>query len=392
MIGTAEVVIVGGGIVGASVAHHLRAEGMTGRVLVLDPDLTHSRATTPASMGGVRTQYGVATNLAMARYGLDFYARFDQAMAGGWGTPRARFHRGGYLLLAHAAAEAAFRRRCDVQRKIGVAVEWLAPDDIRRVAPALSLAGVPGALWTAGDGYVSPRGALQGFVERSRELGATWRQDEVVGLELEGGRATVRTRHGGAVSTPTVVLAAGAWSRAVAALAGIELPVHPLRRQACLVQLPSPPATRLPMTLDRLNNLAFRSDSDSADHLLVSRQLPDEPPGFRFDWDVEAFATAIAALLRRHLPGCGEPRLQRGWAGHYDVSPDENPILGRHPEHPALLIAAGFSGHGLMLAPAAGKITSELIRLGRSETFNANPYRLSRFAEGVPIDDPQILG
>jgi glycine/D-amino acid oxidase-like deaminating enzyme len=390
MTETADVVIAGGGIVGASVAYHLRAEGMTGRVLGLDPDLTHSRATTPASMGGVRTQYGVPSNLAMARYGLDFYARFDEAMAGGWGTPRARFHRGGYLLLAHAADEAAFRRRCDAQRRIGVAVEWLAPDDVRRVAPALGLDGVRGALWTAGDGYVSPRGALQGFVERSRELGAVWCQDEVVGLQLKGARATVRTRSGRSISTAAVVLAAGAWSRAVAALAGVELPVHPLRRQACLVQLPSPPAARLPMTLDRLNHLAFRSDSDASDHLLVSRQLPGEPAGFRFDWDVEGFAASIAPLLRRHLPGCGEPRLQRGWAGHYDVSPDENPVLGRHPEHPALLIAAGFSGHGLMLAPAAGKIASELIRLGRSDTFDVRPYRLSRFAEGEPIDDPQI--
>ena len=390
MTSTADVVIVGGGIVGASTAYHLRADGFTGRVLVLDPDLTHSRATTPASMGGVRTQYGVPSNLAMARYGLDFYARFDEAMAGAWGLPRVRFHRGGYLLLAHPDNEAAFRRRGERQRAIGVEVQWLAPDDIRRVAPDLDLDGVTGALWTDGDGSVSPRGALQGFVERSRELGAVWRQDEVVGLQLEGDRATVRTRGGDAVSTPAVVLAAGAWSRNVAALAGVELPVHALRRQACLVHLGTPPKTRLPMTLDRQNNLAFRSDSESDDHLLVSRQLPGEGPGFRFDWDVEQFAASIAPRLRRYLPRCGEPRLQRGWCGHYDVSPDENPILGRHPEHAALLIAAGFSGHGLMLAPAAGRLTAEVIRLGRSATFDARPYRLARYAEGEPIDDPQI--
>ncbi len=387
---TADVVVIGGGIVGASVAYHLRAEGLGGRVLVVDPDLTHSRATTPASMGGVRTQYGAPVNLAIARYGLEFYGRFDEAMAGDWGTPRARFHRAGYLLLAHRENEAAYRRRFEAHRRIGVTVQWLAPDDVRRVAPDLALDGVAGALWTRDDGYVSPRGVLQGFVERSRELGAAWRQDEVVGLQLEGERATVRLRTGGAVSTAAVVLAAGAWSRHVAALAGVELPVHPLRRQACLIQLASPPKVRLPMTLDRRNDLGFRSDSETDDHLLVSRQLRGEPAGFRFDWDVETFAAAIAPAVRRYLPGCGEPRLQRGWVGHYDVSPDENPILGRHPEHPAVLIAAGFSGHGLMLAPAAGKITSELIRLGRSATFDAHPYRLSRFAEGEPIDDPQI--
>jgi FAD-dependent oxidoreductase domain-containing protein 1 len=390
MATTADVVIVGGGIVGASVAYHLCADGFTGRVLVVDPDLTHARAATPASMGGVRTQYGVASNLALARYGLDFYAKFDDALAGGWGRPRGHFRRGGYLLLAHPSNEAALRKRCAAQQAIGVGVEWLAPEDIRRVVPALTVDGVAGALWTRDDGYVSPRGALQGFVERSRELGATWRQDEVVGLQLEGKHATVHLRGAGPVSTPVVVLAAGAWSRELAGLAGVELPVHPLRRQACLVQLGAPPATPLPMTLDRSVNIAFRSDTETADHLLVSRQLPDEAPGFRFDWDVESFASYIAPRLRRYLPGSGEPRLQRGWAGHYDVSPDENPILGAHPEHPALLIAAGFSGHGLMLAPATGRITSELIRLGRSQTLDARPYRLTRFAEGEPIVDPQI--
>lgn len=114
----------------------LRAEGLAGRVLVVDPDLTHGRAAPLASMGGVRTQYGVASNLAVARYGLDFYARLDEAMAGGWGRPRARFHRGGYLLLAHEASEAALRRRCAAQQAIGVEVQWLAPDEIRRRGPA----------------------------------------------------------------------------------------------------------------------------------------------------------------------------------------------------------------------------------------------------------------
>ena len=390
MATTADVVIIGGGIVGASVAYHLAAGKFSGRVLVVDPDLTYTRAATPASMGGVRTLFSVPSNLAMARYGLDFYSGFDDALAGGWGRPRARFHRSGYLLLAHAANEAALRERAAVQRAIGVSVEWLAPGEIGRVVPGLAADGVAGALWTRGDGYVSPRGALQGFVERSRELGAGWLQDEVVGLQLEGQHATVRTRGSGAVSAATVVLAAGAWSRSVAALAGVELPVHPLRRQACLVQLPSPPAARLPLILDRDDPIAFRTDTDADDHLIVSRQLPGEPLGFRFDWDVERFAEEIIPRLRRYLPGCGEPRLQRGWAGHYDISPDDNPILGRHPDHPALLIAAGFSGHGLMLAPAAGKITSELIRLGRTESLDARPYRLSRFAENDPIVDPQI--
>ena len=390
MARTADVVIIGGGIVGASVAYHLRADGFGGRVVVVDRDLTHTWAATPASMGGVRTQFGVPSNVAMARYGLEFYARADEALAGAWGRPRVRFHRSGYLLLAHDANEAALRERIAAQRAIGVAVEWLAPEEIHRAAPALAVDGVRGAMWTRDDGYVSPRGGLQALVERSRELGASWLQDDVVGLQLEGDRATVRTRGEGAISAAAVVLAAGAWSRDVAALAGVELPVHALRRQACLVKLATPPVSRLPLVLDRADPIAFRSDTETEDHLIVSRQLPGEPAGFRFDWDIERFSAEILPRLRRYLPACGEPRLQRGWAGHYDVSPDDNPILGPHPDHPALLLAAGFSGHGLMLAPAAGRITSELIRLGRTDALDARPYRLGRFAEGEPISDPQI--
>lgn len=390
MTASADVVIVGGGIVGASVAYHLRADGFTGRVLVVDRDLTHMRAATAASMGGVRTQYCVASNLAMARYGLEFFAGFDETLAGSWGRPRSHFRRAGYLMLAHGSNEVAMRRRCAAQQAIGVGVEWLAPEVIRQEVPALAVDGVAGALWTREDGYVNPGGALQGFIERSRELGAVWRQDEVVGLRLDGAHATVRLRDAGPLSTAVVVVAAGAWSDEVTRLAGVDLPVRPLRRQACLVQLGTPPPAPMPMILDRDNPINFRSDTETADHLFVSRQLHDEPPGFRFDWDVESFAAHIAPRLRRYLPGCGEPRLQRGWAGHYDVSPDENPILGPHPEHPSLMIAAGFSGHGLMLAPAAGRITSELIRLGRAETLEARLYRLGRFAEGEPIVDPQI--
>src|SRR5262249_24556408 len=142
---TADGVIIGGGIVGASVAYHLSAEGFTGRVVVIDPDLTYTRAATPASMGGVRTQYAAPSNLAMARYGLEFYGAFDDRLAGAWGRPRARFHRSGYLLLAHPRNAAAIRERADRQRAIGVVAEWLAPGEIGRVVPGLAVDGVEGA-------------------------------------------------------------------------------------------------------------------------------------------------------------------------------------------------------------------------------------------------------
>jgi glycine/D-amino acid oxidase-like deaminating enzyme len=144
------------------------------------------------------------------------------------------------------------------------------------------------------------------------------------------------------------------------------------------------------MVLDRQHDISFRHDTETQDHLLVTRTIRNEPAGFNFDWEAAAFHSVIAPRLRHYLPTCGEPQLQRGWAGHYAVTPDENPILGAHPEYANLFMAVGFSGHGVMLAPATGKAIAECICRGRSQTFDIRPYRLERFASGDLISDPQI--
>ena len=152
--------------------------------------------------------------------------------------------------------------------------------------------------------------------------------------------ATVHTRHNGTIVTPTLIITAGAWTQRLAGLAGIELPVVPVRRQACYVTLPKLPANKLPMILDRQHDISFRHDTETLDHVLMSRTIRNEPVGFNFDWDAAAFDAVLAPRLRHYLPSCGEPQLQRGWAGHYAVTPDENPILGQHPEYARLFMAA----------------------------------------------------
>jgi glycine/D-amino acid oxidase-like deaminating enzyme len=186
-----------------------------------------------------------------------------------------------------------------------------------------------------------------------------------------------------------LVIVAGAWAQHVAGLAGISLPVQPVRRQACYVTLPKALGYKLPMVIDR-SDVHFRHDTETDNHLLVSYIIRDEPPGFNFDWDSGQFEAHILPTLRQRLPSCGDVQLQRGWAGHYAVTPDENPILGPHPELPGLFMATGFSGHGVMLAPATGKVLSEVIRLGHYETLDATPYRLERYVSGELISDPQI--
>jgi glycine/D-amino acid oxidase-like deaminating enzyme len=261
---------------------------------------------------------------------------------------------------------------------------------VHELFPHLYVDDVACAIYSRRDGYLNPRGALQGFVERSRELHCTWLQDEVIGFAPASARTfTVQTRSAGAISTPVLVVVSGAWTEHVAGLAGIKLPVVPIRRQACYVTLPQTLGYKLPMVIDS-SDVHFRHDTETDDHLIVSYIVRDEPPGFNFDWDSAQFHAHILPTLRRRLPSCGNVQLQRGWAGHYAVTPDENLILGTHPEYPGLFLAVGDSGHGVMLAPAIGKALSEVIRLGRYETLDATPYRLERFTTGDLITDPQI--
>ncbi len=391
MESTADVIIMGGGIIGASIAYHLRREDPSlGRVVVIEQDWTYARAAAPMSMGGIRQQYSAACNVALARYSLPFYEQFDDLMTGAWGIPQAHFHQRGYLVLMHEENQDRLRQKYETQRALGVEIELLSPDAIREFLPHLNVEAIVGGLYGPRDGYLNPRGALQGFVEQSRELGCQWVQDEVLDFQPESGQAKVQTRYHGTLTTPQLVISTGAWTQRLAALANIELPVQPVRRQGCYVTLPTQVGYKFPMVLDRIRDISFRHDTETDNHLLMSRTVRDEPPGFNFDWDVDAFEREIRPMMQHYLPDCGEVQLQRGWAGHYGITPDENPIFGQHPAHACLYMAVGFSGHGVMLAPAAGKIISELLLRGRSETLDAHPYRLERFATGDLIHDPQI--
>ena len=180
--------LIGGGIIGASIAYHLRQDGFSGRLLVIERDTTYARAATPLSLGGIRQRYGVACNIHLPCSSLEFYERFDEVMSGAWGRAQAHFHQRGYLLLLDDLNRDAWLRRYEVQRRMGVEVEMLPPQQVHELFPHLHVGEVAYALFSQRDGYLNLRGALQGFVERSRELHCTWLQDEVVGFTPFRGR------------------------------------------------------------------------------------------------------------------------------------------------------------------------------------------------------------
>lgn len=386
---TADVVIVGGGVVGSSIAYNLKNDGFTGRVLVVERDPTYEFASTPLSMGGVRQQFGTAISIRIMQYATRIYEQFDDLMAVGDERAEAGLHQTGYLFLADDANWDVLHRRYDLQQGLGVEAEILDPPAIEKIMPELNLEGIRGGFFCHRDGYVDPHGVLHGFIKKAKALGAQYATDEVVRILTDGGRVrAVVTKTGDEIQAPIVVNAAGAYAGQVGALAGVEVPVVPLRRQLYVGQPPRALGMDLPMIIDP-GGVHWRPES--VDKILIAKTKREETPGVKFGWERDHFIEKVWPDLARRVPLFGTLKLVRGWGGLYEVSPDENAILGEHPDLRGFLLANGFSGHGLMMSPATGKLLSECIRLGRFETLDATCLGLDRFARGQPIHEEAII-
>lgn len=411
---TADVVIAGGGVVGASVAYHLVAEGRAGvprggrpgRVVVLERDPTYERASFALATGGFRLQFSHPANIAMAKRSAEVYEAFADLLAVE-GTPGdCGLRQVGYLFLADDRIGPALLRRMEANLDAGVHVERLDQTAILLRVPELDLGGIRFAVFGPRDGTVDPRAIQASFMRAARHLGAEWLDDEATGVELEGSRiAAVTTRGGRRLATRVLVNACGAWAARLGRLAGAEVPVEPVRRQLYVVEPGEPLGEAIPMVVDP-TGVHFRADAGgtlrigegadggvpAADLLPADPALPLPITSGPWPYDAGRFTAQVMPVLGRRVPALAR-RLQllRGWAGLYEVSPDHNAILGEHPGRPGFVLANGFSGHGVIMAPAAGIAIGEWIRLGRYDTVDATPFRLSRFAEGRPIVEEAVL-
>jgi sarcosine oxidase subunit beta len=383
---TADVVIVGGGVVGASIAYHLAEAGCT-NVLVLEREPHLGRGSTGKSMGGVRAQFSTEINIRMSLYSLDFFARFEAAT----GCP-AGYRAQGYLFVATREKELDYlRTNHPLQAACGVkTVELLSPTDVLRMMPQLRADDILGGSFNSTDGFVDPYSVMTGFIERAKAEGVRlWKDAEVTAIEQDAkGIAGVATRRG-TVATRTLVNAAGPWAAQVAALAGVELPVEPLRRML----VPSEPfpliSREAPMTIDMATGFHFRPEGLG---VLLAWSDPDETPGFKTQFDPD-FVEKILVRAVDRVP-CFEAlevNHKRAWAGLYEMTPDHYPILGPVPEVPGLYLANGFSGHGVMHSPATGKVLADLILQGHTSLIDAHALDLARFAEGRQIQETAIL-
>ncbi len=368
---SADVVIVGGGIVGSSVAYHLTQAGCR-NVVVLERESQQGKGSTGKSMGGVRAQFATPVNIRMSLYSIPFFRAFDDAM----GHPSG-YRAQGYLFVATNERHLQYlRTNYEVQVSMGLkTVALLRSEDVVRMVPQLRSDDILGGSFCSTDGFVDPHSVMTGFMLRAIDQGARLiRNAEVTAIERDASGVCGVCTASGHIATRTVVNAAGAWAGLVAKLAG-----EPFDRIA----------HTSPMVVDMSTGFHFRPEGLG---LLLAWNDPEETPGFKTNFD-PAFVEKILTRGVDRVPCLDEAEVnpKRAWAGLYEMTPDHHPILGPAPGLPGLYFANGFSGHGVMHSPATGKITADLILKGASELVDTRLLNFERFAAGRLLEETAVL-
>jgi sarcosine oxidase subunit beta len=392
---TADVVLIGGGIVGSSIAYHLVAAGCK-NVLVLERETAQGKGSTGKSMGGVRAQFSTPVNIQMSLYSIPFYASFEERL----GHP-CDYRPQGYLFCATNENHMSYlRANHEKQVAMGLRnVRLIDSNEIRSQFPQLRADDIVGGSFCSTDGFVDPYSVMIGFMAWAVDHGATlWKNAAVTGITRAGvGAGSDKGNYGSfeitttrdTVSTPIIVDCAGPWAAPIAKMVGIDLPVEPLRRML----VPTEPFDQFPhtapMIIDMSTGFHFRPESRG---FLLAWNDPGETPGYKTDFD-PAFIEKILTRAADRVPVFENVAVnpKRAWAGLYEMTPDHHPILGESPEVPGFFFANGFSGHGVMHSPATGKILSDLILTGKTDLIDASLLNYSRFAEGRTIHETAVL-
>jgi sarcosine oxidase subunit beta len=381
MADTADVLVVGAGIMGVSTAYHLARLGVR-RVTVLERDTVCSGSTALAS-GGIRHQYANRLGIELTTHSIVTYERFEDEFGV---DPNFRQH--GYLILIATEQElTTARRSVALQKSLGVDVELLDAAATERLCPYLRTDDLLGATYTPRDGYADPYLCATGIAARARQLGVVIRQQhEVLGFLRTGDRVTGVTTAAGTFEAPVVVIATGAWSGVVGQLAKVDIPVRPHRRHKFMT---APFATDripagTPFIIDPHRNFSLRREGVG---LLLGHGNRDEPDSFSTDIDRSLEPRVVERAIHR-APALGDAALLRAYAGLYEMTPDQTGIVSAVPGVDGLHVIAGFSGHGFMHGPIAGQLMAELLVHGRGVTMDASPLDLARFARGEAHVEP----
>jgi glycine/D-amino acid oxidase-like deaminating enzyme len=380
---TADIVILGGGVMGASTAYHLAKRGAN--VVLLERESFFGLGATGRCAGGIRHQFATEVNIRLSLHSLRMLDEFEAET----GQP-ALVRKCGYLfVLTREEDVAAFEKNVELQRSLGVTTQWLPGDEVRRMIPLCEFPDALAGTFNPDDGLADPNSVVMGYINAARRLGAACLTDaEVTGIEVAGGKwkvEGVRTNRG-SISTQIIVNAAGPWSALIGRMAGVDVPVVPLRRQwLTTTPLPQIPSD-FPFVIDFAQSLYFHREGEG---LLTGMSNNDEPIGFDQSVDREWELVHLEAAAKR-MPLLEQAGVASRWAGLYEVTPDAHPILGATPVEGFYLVT-GFSGHGFMHGPICGLLMAEMILDGQTHTLDVSMLSLRRFAEGREIREYNVV-
>ncbi|MGH2895213.1 MAG: NAD(P)/FAD-dependent oxidoreductase [Solirubrobacteraceae bacterium] len=369
---SASVVIIGGGVMGTSAAFHLAEAGVD---VVLAERAALGSGSTSRAAGGVRAQFSDALNIQIAQRSLEAFREFGNRP--GWEID---LKRSGYLfVLSREADVAAFQTNVALQNTYGVPSRMLSAGEARALCPLLAGDDILAAAFSAEDGHATPEAVVQGYAFAARSLGARVRVGcEVTGIVTNGDRITaVHTSHG-QIATNVVICAAGAWSRACGEMAGVALPVTPLRRQILFTEPLDDLPPELPFTIDFASSFYFHREGPG---LLLGMSHAREQPGFALE-TTDDWVPDLLKIASRRAPRIAEAGIKGGWAGLYEVTPDHNAIIGESDRVSRFLYATGFSGHGFLQGPAVGEILRDLV-LKRPPFVDIGPLSVNRFSDAM---------
>jgi sarcosine oxidase subunit beta len=384
MMETADVVVVGGGIVGVSAAYHL-ADAGAGRVVLLERAGTLGTGSTAACAGGFRFQFSSEVNIRLSLASVPMIVAFEEEH----GIP-IDVRRDGYLFLVrHEEAWPTFTAAVELQRSLGVDARLLDPDEAGELVPGIALDGLVGATFCPDDGIADPSGLTSGYATIARRAGAEIRTGvTVTAVRAAGDRVRGVEATSGPIDAPVVVNAAGPWAGRLAATAGVELPLEPVPRNVVVTgAFPGAPERRT-LVVDAATSFYFHREGAG---VLMGMGNPDEQPSWDVHPDDRFIAEEILPTAVRVFPPLADAGVESTWAGLYEMTPDGHPVIGEAPGLAGLYLANGFSGHGFQHAPIVGRLTAEMVVDGSASSVDVSGLGLERFATGELVREAHVV-
>jgi FAD-dependent oxidoreductase domain-containing protein 1 len=377
-----DAIIVGGGIIGCSIAYHLLKADSRLKVCVVEMDPSYSYASTTLSVANVRVQFTVEENIQISLYALDFLERFGEEMAVGGEESDVGFRHQGNLFLVDEAEREQAEKRLALQKSLGCQVEWLSPAEIERRFPLYDAGRYAGGTFGIQDGTIDAYAVLMAYRAKARSLGAQFLHGEVVGILRHRSRVTgVRLASGGRLAANMVVNCSGAWAAQIAQTAGVRLPVKPQKCQVFVLDTEVKPDDALPLTI-LPSGLCILDETGG---LILCVRSIEESSQIDFTLERSRFTDLLWEELIEFVPAFDRLKLVRGWVGLFAMNTlDSNAILGEWPELDGFFLANGFSGHGFQQSHAVGRYLAELIT-GRAPTLDLSVFGPQRILEHRPI-------